>query len=686
MNKPYLWMSLLCLGGVTSAHGQTLDVTGACPGTVNIDITGLTPGGEYIIFSGDGPGIEEMGFGDCRGTPLGLVNNVARRTDFAPASGIVTVAPALSGSRCGMYLTVVDTTTCTTSAVRRIPAHECELPQSEYQAQQTFADTSGLEPLGGAHLNLAWTGDALWASSGGASSGVRLAEFDNEGNWIADYSPGLDFRSVFTRGDGTANLFATAFADPSLYRMISPGTFIPIGELVPAPPGDSSVVWNDAQGQYLALSGGIIQRWSTAGTDAGTLELINFGTRFGEADLPQGERLAAEGACFMTYNSGELSVWDIQGERVDSAILLGAGTGPDSHWSFSYARGMAWVQDAGAGTWRGYNLNLGNRHPTLEQDIQPLLDAWCVECHSVGGSAEGRGIFEAGTTWNNVVNVPSGGSALDFIEPFDPDNSYLWHKINGTQGTVGGGGSQMPQGGPPFLDTFALDLFEDWILGGATRGPQYTHARDIQPIFDANCTSGCHEVGGSAEGDLILDADLSYLTTVGVESGQAPMNIIEPGDSDASYLWHKLNDTHAAVGGSGTRMPRGNPPLSADDLDIIQTWIDEGAARGTFMHHDRDIQSIWSTHCVSCHDAAGASGGLVLDEGEAFANLVLVPSSAGLDYVQPGDLEASYLWHKINGTQVSVGGAGSSMPSGGGALSADEIAAIELWILEGALH
>jgi len=110
------------------------------------------------------------------------------------------------------------------------------------------------------------------------------------------------------------------------------------------------------------------------------------------------------------------------------------------------------------------------------------------------------------------------------------------------------------------------------------------------------------------------------------------------------------------------------------------------ARRKTCGQRDRDIQPIWSTHCVSCHNAAGASGGLVLEEEEAFANLVMVPSSAGLDYIQPGDLDASYLWHKLNDTQTSVGGDGSAMPSSGPGLSAEERAAVEQWIPEGALH
>ena len=60
--------------------------------------------------------------------------------------------------------------------------------------------------------------------------------------------------------------------------------------------------------------------------------------------------------------------------------------------------------------------------------------------------------------------------------------------------------------------------------------------------------------------------------------------------------------------------------------------------------------------------------------------------------IEPGDLANSYLWHKLLGTQLSVGGAGNQMPAisggppggGGGSLGATELGLIEAWILGGA--
>ncbi len=51
---------------------------------------------------------------------------------------------------------------------------------------------------------------------------------------------------------------------------------------------------------------------------------------------------------------------------------------------------------------------------------------------------------------------------LDRVEPGDPDNSYLIHKLEGTQAV----GDRMPQGGP-FLDEETIGDIRQWIADGA---------------------------------------------------------------------------------------------------------------------------------------------------------------------------------------------------------------------------
>jgi hypothetical protein len=86
-----------------------------------------------------------------------------------------------------------------------------------------------------------------------------------------------------------------------------------------------------------------------------------------------------------------------------------------------------------------------------------------------------------------------------------------------------------------------------------------------------------------------------------------------------------------------------------------------------------------------CH--MPGAGGMVMgnDATSAYAVIVGVASEdvPGLSRIEPGDPTASYLFHKISGTQVDVGGLGSTMPLGD-SLTADQVMVIEQWILDGA--
>lgn len=118
----------------------------------------------------------------------------------------------------------------------------------------------------------------------------------------------------------------------------------------------------------------------------------------------------------------------------------------------------------------------------------------------------------------------------------------------------------------------APDPTSDTVAIPDTGTPDDSACRAVQDIVDANCTA-CH--GASALGGLDLRA-LSALA--GVESAQRPgMRLLAPGDRDGSYLWHKLEGTHLAAGGSGQAMPPGGP-LDAALRDTLGTWIDAGAS------------------------------------------------------------------------------------------------------------
>lgn len=74
-----------------------------------------------------------------------------------------------------------------------------------------------------------------------------------------------------------------------------------------------------------------------------------------------------------------------------------------------------------------------------------------------------------------------------------------------------------------------------------------------------------------------------------------------------------------------------------------------------------------------------------LKPGEAYMNLVGKTSTqvTGMQIVEPGVLNASYLWHKVTGTHLEVGGSGVIMPPTV-PLDAEERRVFERWIASGA--
>jgi len=149
----------------------------------------------------------------------------------------------------------------------------------------------------------------------------------------------------------------------------------------------------------------------------------------------------------MYAEPGETSVYRLLQILVFSAIAgctAGSGRGLDAN-----GRPIGETPDPG-------------NEPTLANIQARVFTPICVQCHV--GAAAPRGLrLDSANAYNDLVNVSSQevGNLLR-VEPFNPDDSYLVRKIEGTA-SVGG---QMPLGGPP-LPAEDIQLIRDWILGGA---------------------------------------------------------------------------------------------------------------------------------------------------------------------------------------------------------------------------
>lgn len=93
---------------------------------------------------------------------------------------------------------------------------------------------------------------------------------------------------------------------------------------------------------------------------------------------------------------------------------------------------------------------------------------------------------------------------------------------------------------------------------------QVDYESDIQPIFNASCTS-CH----GSNGGVNLTSYEQLMSSTGTNYGN---DLVVAGDPDASGLVDKIEPNPQF----GSRMPQGGS-LTDEQITLIRTWISEGA-------------------------------------------------------------------------------------------------------------
>jgi hypothetical protein len=305
------------------------------------------------------------------------------------------------------------------------------------------------DALASTTMGMTFDGTNYWSCSGGGSSGVRLAQYSLTGALVATYSPGLDFRSVFTQPDGT--LRARAYNNNVIYQQTSPGTFGPSGVTLTGGTLDaqSAVVLNGTGTEFDALSGGVVSRWNTNGNYLGLVNLIGFGAVPGENVSPQNRGLAALDGFWLTYNgAGLLSLWDANGNRITQLTLAGAGANVDSSWGFSVANGKVFVVDVGGGVWRAFDLYGAATVAVLAAEQTAAWNADVVAKISGVGSLAGV----------DLISV-TGGAAIPSLAQLCHYQSVLVFSDNDFTDPVATGNvlaDYVDQGGGVVLQTFAF--------------------------------------------------------------------------------------------------------------------------------------------------------------------------------------------------------------------------------------
>jgi hypothetical protein len=105
-------------------------------------------------------------------------------------------------------------------------------------------------------------------------------------------------------------------------------------------------------------------------------------------------------------------------------------------------------------------------------------------------------------------------------------------------------------------------------------------ANEVQPIFTANCaSSGCHDGnnrpgGGPGGGATSLDLRAGNALQSLLDTTTPCGPVLVPGDADASVLIGKLDGSELCM---GSLMPKGNGSLTTAEIDLIATWVCQGA-------------------------------------------------------------------------------------------------------------
>lgn len=144
--------------------------------------------------------------------------------------------------------------------------------------------------------------------------------------------------------------------------------------------------------------------------------------------------------------------------------------GPAGRYPYWLAAGLLVAGCAGSGEGLdengrplGEDAPSGELAPTIDSIQEHVFTPRCASCHSGATAPVGLRLEDAQTSYDNLVDIPAVEEPTLFrVETGVPDDSYLIHKLEGTQGV----GNRMPNGQPP-LSAETIAVIRQWIADGA---------------------------------------------------------------------------------------------------------------------------------------------------------------------------------------------------------------------------
>lgn len=207
---------------------------------------------------------------------------------------------------------------------------------------------------------------------------------------------------------------------------------------------------------------------------------------------------------------------------------------------------------------------------SFQTTIAPLIAQKCGNCHV----REARGNTSLATAADLSNHVFPGDSSRSYLfeivdnNTMPPNNNKLTDQEKKTLKQWIDEGGQLDPGQTAFdLRTLmqATPPADMPNVPRATENDTVFFSKQVAPLLAESC-NGCHIAANNLRGGLSLENFTRILQ--GGDSG----TMIVPGNPDDSLLIKKLKGT-----ADGQQMPINRPKWSAEQIELVSTWIREGA-------------------------------------------------------------------------------------------------------------
>ncbi len=226
-------------------------------------------------------------------------------------------------------------------------------------------------------------------------------------------------------------------------------------------------------------------------------------------------------------------------------------------------------------------IETGEATVSFRAEVAPIFSEKCNACHHPDNAVD-VDLTQPFDPEVGIVNRPN--SWPDSTKPFlvvpgDPEASALVLKIERTDYDTHIEGNPMPLHLPRVTESELADL-RQWILDGANDDDFYRER--ITLIFGDGATLGskagkcayCH-YAEAFYGPNLVDPFEAGEGVVNVPANVGGTRVI-PGDPDQSVLYQKVASLDLPEG-LGAPMPLHPERVTAEEAQLIRTWIREGA-------------------------------------------------------------------------------------------------------------